>query len=169
MLDQSISNDAISIEGFSREIYRSDRPSNSKTGGVFMFFREGLPIKRRPDLELLQELSVTELIISRQKNFLINLYCSPSQTSEQYENFVDRLQVMINQVRGERPCCIILTGDFNCRSSQWWEDDAENPEGTALNELIETKDLYQLMNEPTNIRDESMTCNTLGTRASKFK
>ena len=65
---------------------------------------------------------------------------------------------MINQVRGERPYCLILTGDFNCRSSQWWEDDAENPEGTALDELIETNDLYQLINEPTNIRDESMTC-----------
>ena len=124
MLDQSISNDDIFIEGFSRDIYRSDHPSNSKTGGVL----RGIPIKRRPDLELLQELIVTELTISRKKNFLITLYHSPSQTSEQYENFVDRLQVMINQVRGERPYCLILTGDFNCRSSQWWEDNAENLE-----------------------------------------
>ena len=53
---------------------------------------------------------------------------------------------------------LILTGDFNFRSSLWWEDDAENPEGTALDELIETNDLYQLINEPTNIRDESMNC-----------
>ena len=158
MLDQSISNDDIFIEGFSREIYHSDHPSNSKTGGVCMFFKEGLPIKRRPDLELLQELIVTELTISSKKIFLITLYRSSNQTSELYENFFDRLQVMINQVRGERTYCLLLTGDFNCRSSQWWEDDAENPEGTALDELIETNDLYQLINEPTNIRDESMTC-----------
>ena len=101
MLDQSISNDDIFIEGFSREIYHSDHPSNSKTGGVCMYFREGMPIKRRPDLELLQELIVTELNISSKKIFLTTLYHSPSQTSEQYENFVDRLQVKINQVRGE--------------------------------------------------------------------
>ena len=65
---------------------------------------------------------------------------------------------MIIQIRGERPYSLILTGDFNRRSSQWWEEGAENPEGTALDELIETNDLYQLINEPTNIRDEIMTC-----------
>ena len=158
MLDQSISDDSIFIEGFSREIYRSDHPSNSKTGGVCVYFREGLPIKRRSDLELLQELIVTELTLSRKKIFLITLYRSPSQTSEQYENVIDRLQVMINRVRGERPYCLIITGDFTCRSSQWWEHDAENLEGSVLDELIETNDLYQLINEPTNIRDESRTC-----------
>ena len=158
MLDQTISDNDIFIEGFSREIYRSDHPSNSKTGGACVYFREGLPIKQRPDLELLQELIVTELTISSKKIFLITLYRSPSQTSEQYENFVDRLQLIINRVSGERPYCLILTGDFNCRSSQWWEDGVENPEGTALDELIETNDLYQLINEPTNLRDESMTC-----------
>ena len=95
MLDQSISDDSIFIEGFSREIYCSDHPSNSKTGGVCAYFREGLPIKRRSDLELLQELIFTELTLSRKKIFLITLYRCPSQTSEQYEDFIDRLQVMI--------------------------------------------------------------------------
>ena len=141
MLDQSISNDDIFIEGFSREIYRSDHLSNSKTGGVCVYFREGLPIKRRPKLELLQELIVTKFNISSKKVLLITLYRSPGQTNEQYENFVDRLQIMINQIRGERPYCLLLTGDFNCRSSQWWGDDAESPEGTALDVLIETNDL----------------------------
>ena len=27
-----------------------------------------------------------------------------------------------------------------------------------MDEIIKTNDLYQLINEPTNIRDESMTC-----------
>ena len=95
MLDQSISDDDIFIEGFSREIYRSDHPSNSKTGGVCMFFREGLPIKRWRDLELLQELIVIELTISSKKMFLITLYRSPSlyqfllhpRTGEQFGTF----------------------------------------------------------------------------------
>ena len=134
MLDQSIRDDDIFIEGFIREIYRSDHPSNSKTGGVCLYFREGLPIKRRPDLELLQELIVTELTICRKKVFLITLYRSPSQTSEQYEIFIDKLQVLLNHVRDERPYCLILTGDFNCRSSQWWKEDVESPEGAALDQ-----------------------------------
>ena len=51
MLDSTIGNDIISIEGFSREIYRADHPSDNKIGGVCLYFREGLPIKRRKDLE----------------------------------------------------------------------------------------------------------------------
>ena len=53
---------------------------------------------------------------------------------------------------------MILTGDFNCRSSQWWPQDVEHFEGTALDELIETNNLCQLINEPTNMKNEGMSC-----------
>ena len=38
-----------------------------------------------------------------------------------------------------------------------YKGDTENPEGTALDELIETNNLYQLIDEPTNIRGGSMS------------
>ena len=75
MLDSSVSNVDIFIEGFSREIYRSDHPSNTKLGGVCLYFREGLPIRRRTDLELLQEIIVTEITIARKKN--LSCSCLP--------------------------------------------------------------------------------------------
>ena len=52
MLDHSVINDDISIDGFSKEIYSSDYPSNTKIGGVRLYLREGLLIKRRADLQL---------------------------------------------------------------------------------------------------------------------
>ena len=55
----------------------------------------------------------------------------------------------------ERPHLMILTGDLNCRSSQWWPQDMEEPQGMALEELIETNNLHQLIDEPTNIRGET--------------
>ena len=61
-------------------------------------------------------------------------------------------------IRNETPHAVVLTGDFNCRSSQWWDLDTESPEGAALDEFIETNNLHQLIEEPTNIRDDSMTC-----------
>ena len=67
MLDHSVSNNDISIDGFSKEIYRSDHPSNTKIGGVCLYFREGLPIKRRTDLELLPEMILCEITIARKK------------------------------------------------------------------------------------------------------
>ena len=36
--------------------------------------------------------------------------------------------------------------------------DTESPEGAALDEFIETNNLHQLIEEPTNIRNDSMTC-----------
>ena len=158
MLDSTIRNDAIRIKGFSPEVFRNDHPSNSKTGGVCLYFRDGLPIKRRDDLEVLQEMIVSEATISRKKIFLINLYRSPSQNSEQFEMFLNNLQRVLDSIRNERPHCILFTGDFNCRSSQWWAEDIENPEGTALDEFMETNGLHQLIDEPTNIRNESMSC-----------
>ena len=157
-LNSSIRNEDIFIEGFSREIYRNDHPSNTKKGGVCLYFREGLPIKRRTDLELVQEIIVTEITIARKKIFFITVYRSPSQNSEQFEHFIASLQMTLNQLQGERPHTLIITGDFNCRSSQWWAADVESPEGTALDEIIETNNLSQLIDEPTNIRCEGMPC-----------
>ncbi len=51
----------------------------------------------------------------------------------------------------------IFTGDFNSQL-QWWPQDCEHPEGTALDEMIEINNLHQLIEELTNIRDEGMPC-----------
>ena len=43
-------NEDIIIDGFSIEILRGDHPSGDKQGGVCVYFKENLPIKRRKDL-----------------------------------------------------------------------------------------------------------------------
>ena len=87
MLDSSMSDEDIFIAGFSKEVYRSDHPSDTKVGGVCLYFRENLSIKRRTDLELLQEMVVSEIHIERTKIILVAIYRSPSQNNEQFENF----------------------------------------------------------------------------------
>ena len=69
-----------------------------------------------------------------------------------------RRQTTGEQIQAENPHSVILTGDFNCRSPQWWTGDVQQPEGTALDELIEVNNLHQLIEEPTNIREGSMSC-----------
>ena len=111
-LDHSVTNDDISIDGFSKEIYRSDHPRNTKIGGVCLYFREGLPIKRRTDLELLPEMILSEITLARKKIFFGTLYCTPSQNGQQFETFNDRLQEAFDKMKAENPHCIILTGDL---------------------------------------------------------
>ena len=70
-------------------MFRNDHPGDSKIGGVCMYFREGLPIQRRKDIELLPEIIVADIKIGRKKIFIITVYRSPSQNSEQFEVFMD--------------------------------------------------------------------------------
>ena len=76
MLDSSVSYDDIFIEGFS--IIQAT-PSLAES---VCTFRESLPIRRRSDLELLQEVVVSEVTIARKEIFLVAVYRSPSQKSE---------------------------------------------------------------------------------------
>ena len=69
MLNSSVEYGNIAIEGFSKDIFRSDHPSNNKIGFVCLYYRQGLPIKRRKDFECLQEVIVAEITIAR-KNIL---------------------------------------------------------------------------------------------------
>ena len=101
---------------------------------------------------------IVEITIARKNILFATIYRSPSQNSEKFENFIDKLQIALNRMQNDRPHSLILTGDFNCRSTQWWAQDVENPEGTALDELIETNNLHQLIYMPTNIRNEAMFC-----------
>ena len=72
---------------------------------------------------------------------------------------MDSLQSIFDVIRNETPYAVVLTGVFNCRSSQWWDLDIETtPEGAALDELIETNNLHKLIEEPTNICDSWMSC-----------
>ena len=69
-LNQSIDNEHIRIEGFDSDIFRSDHPSNSRVPGrVCIYYKENIPIKRRKDLEILQESVVSEITFGRKKYF----------------------------------------------------------------------------------------------------
>ena len=50
-----------------------------------------------------------------------------------------------------RPHPIVITGHFNCRSSQWWPGDRNLPEGIVLDQLFVSNNLTQLIDEPRGI------------------
>ena len=68
-LNESIKDEEIRIEGYSREIFRSDHHNDKIEGGVCSYFKENLRIKRRKDLEITQETVICEISIRRKKVF----------------------------------------------------------------------------------------------------
>ena len=77
-LNKTVKNEDIIIDGFSTEIFRSDHPSGDKQGGVCVYFKGNLPVKRRKDLEILQETVICEISLGRKKVLFVALYRSPN-------------------------------------------------------------------------------------------
>ena len=53
---------------------------------------------------------------------------------------------------------LLVTGDFNVRSSSWWSDDIDTVEGTRLESITSYYGLHQIINEPTHILPSSASC-----------
>ena len=53
---------------------------------------------------------------------------------------------------------LLVTGDFNVRSSSWWSDDIDTIEGTRLESITSYYGLYQIIKEPTRILLSSASC-----------
>ena len=61
-------------------------------------------------------------------------------------------------MHAENPFCVVITGDFNCRSCQWWGNDIESNEGKLFEPLTADVGLHQLISEPTHIMGDSKSC-----------
>ena len=53
---------------------------------------------------------------------------------------------------------IIMSGDFNCRSSQWWENENKSEEGKRFEPLVSNLGLHQLIREPTQVMGDHKLC-----------
>ena len=69
---------------------------------------------------------------------VVPIYRSPNQSSEKFDLFQENLQNILDNIKDLRPHCVILTGEFNCPSNQWWPVDKNLHEGMALDELSES-------------------------------
>ena len=111
-----IDDNRLSIPGYS--MMRADHPSNTKRGGVCLYYKEHLPIIRRDDISNLKECLVAEITVKNERCFLTCLYRSPSQNREQCQSFCDSLDIVINNINSLNPVISIITGDFN---GKYWK------------------------------------------------
>ena len=72
---------------------------------------------------------VTELRIGKKKCFFTCLYRSPTQTSNESEDFCTDLTLFLSNINDHNPACCVITGDFNATSPLWWALNKENKEG----------------------------------------
>ena len=85
------------------------------------------------------------------------MYRSPNQTNDEFEAFYNRLQDTLDEIKDAKPHCTILTGDFNCRSTQLWPVDIDSPKGIALDELVESNNMTQMIDQQTNFEPRGIS------------
>ena len=146
----------ILIDGYN--LIRSDHPSDSKRGGVCIYYKEHIPLIKRDDICTLDNCLVTEICWQIEKRFLTCMYRSPSQNNEEFENFCVNFDLLLSNINEEIPICSIITRDFNASSSNWWKNDVTNSVGQELDSLTSPAGCSQVIDESTLMVNNSMSC-----------
>ena len=129
----------------------ANHPDNVAHGGVGLFYKNTLPLKRREDLSF-EESIVVELKFGRKKIFFTVLYRTPSIkfNSPGFNEFLSNFKSLHTNIQNENPYAVFFTGDFNGHSKFWWDKGDTTPEGKAIEELFLTLGLSQVISEPAN-------------------
>ena len=56
------------------------------------------------------------------------------------------------------PYMMVLLGDFNAKFTNWYKHDKTNFEGIAIDNISSQCGLYQVINKPTHILENSSFC-----------
>ena len=155
-LDSTVDEDRLALDGYT--FHKENHPQDVKRGGVGLYVKDSLPSKNRPDLVTFPECIVCEVQLNKKKYFFVVIYRSPGQTQSEFDNFIINFELLVSKVRAENPFGIIIMGDFNCRSTQWWENDIENNEGKLFEPVTSDLGLHQMISEPTHLMGDSKSC-----------
>ena len=93
-LDSSISNDDGNLEIPGYDLFRADHPSNTKRGGVCIYYRNSLPLKIL-NIQYLHECINFEIRIGGKLCRFVSLHCSQSQSQDDFESFVNNFELNI--------------------------------------------------------------------------
>ena len=143
------------LEGYN--LIRSDHPSNTKRGGVCIYYKESLAV-RLVDITCLPECLVCEVIIQNKKGYVAVMYRSPSQSSIEFESFLSGFEDMLSSILFSKSQFTVILGDFNAKSSTWWSNDITNPSGTPIDSLMTTHGFEQLIPDATCVLPQSLSC-----------
>ena len=98
------------------------------------------------------------LFLNGRRSYIVSLYRSPSQSSDEYDDFIKNFEQLLLHLASFKPHLLLMTGDFNARSSSWWSGDVDNIEGARLESITSFYGLHQIINEPTHILPSSSSC-----------
>ena len=113
--DSSISFDDMNLEISGYKLIRSDHPSNSKRGGVGIYYNKNFLPLRVCDISLLDEYINFELKIVDKLCRFVALYRSPSQTRDGFLSFPQNFELTLEKLSESNPYLLVGIGDFGAK------------------------------------------------------
>ena len=101
------------ISGY--KLIRSDHPSNTKRGGVCLYYKNYLPL-RVLNISYLKECLNFELKIGDKSCNFTALYRSPCQSQDDFETFSDNFEMTLETLAQKGCFLTTIIGDFNAKS-----------------------------------------------------
>ena len=135
----------IQLDGYG--LLRTDHPSNSKQGGVCIFYKETLGVCIVKSSSLMNALFVKSLYKIARAMLVLYVRCL-SQDSFEFESFFLNLKKVLNDATFCNYLFTLFLGEFNARSSVWWTRDKTRIEGTQLASLTTVHGFHQLISHP---------------------
>ena len=151
----SINSNDLSLNDFN--LLRVDDPDNVKKGGVCVYYKETLAahfLQTKLDQCIVSEVTFK----NKKKVHVISLYRSPSQNPDQIDNFLQLFEELLQDIFKLKSSFVLITGDFNCRNSNWHLGDPITPQGARVKALTSSYGLNQLIKTPANLLQNSATC-----------
>ena len=93
--DTSSSDDNLNIPGY--DMSRADHSSGNPCGPVCFYYKESLPIKML-NINYLQESICFDLKIGSKLCSIVSLYRLPSQSADEFENFLNKLNLTMESL-----------------------------------------------------------------------
>ena len=94
-LDDSVLSDKSDLNSPGYKLIRGDYPGNVKRWGQCIYYKESLSIRFLDVPSNLDECLLCELSYKNKKCFIATFYHSPSQSREEFENFLSNFEVLI--------------------------------------------------------------------------
>ena len=94
-----------------------------------------------------------ELKIENKVCYIIGLYRSPSQSQYEFERFSEKLKLKLDRLLQNNPLLVVLIGDFNVKSKNWYKNDKRSFKGNIIENVTLQFGLQQVIKEPTHILD----------------
>ena len=156
-LDSSVSSDNDNLYIRDYKLVRAHHPGNIKRRGACVYFKESLPVRCLPK-PYLKECLIFEISIDNKRDYVVSIYHSLSQTSDDFNSFTTNLEKLVINISSTNPHFILMIGDFKAKLCNWSSNDTTAAEGAQLDYLTSLYGMKQVITEPTHILENSSSC-----------